>query len=30
MVSLALKQLARDLVGQVKLVKVNVDSSRQI
>jgi thioredoxin 2 len=30
MVSPALEQLARDLAGQVKLVKVNVDASPQI
>jgi thioredoxin 2 len=30
MVSPALEQLARDLAGQVKLVKVNVDTSPQI
>jgi thioredoxin 2 len=30
MVSPALEQLARDLAGQVKLVKVNVDSSPQL
>ena len=30
MVSPALEQLARDLVGQVKLVKVNVDTSPRI
>jgi len=30
MVSPALEQLARDLAGQVKLVKVNVDNSPQI
>jgi thioredoxin 2 len=30
MVSPALEQLARDLAGQVKLVKVNVDTSRQV
>jgi thioredoxin 2 len=30
MVSPALEQLARDLAGQVKLVKVNVDDSPQI
>jgi thioredoxin 2 len=29
MVSPALEQLARDLAGQVKLVKVNVDASPQ-
>ena len=30
MVSPALEQLARDLAGKVKLVKVNVDTSPQI
>jgi thioredoxin 2 len=30
MVSPTLEQLARDLAGQVKLVKVNVDASPQI
>jgi thioredoxin 2 len=30
MVSPALEQVARDLAGQVKLVKVNVDNSPQI
>ena len=30
MVSPALEQLARDLAGQVKLVKVNVDTSPQV
>jgi thioredoxin 2 len=30
MVSPALEQLARDLAGQVKLVKVNVDVSPQV
>jgi len=30
MVSPALEQLARDLAGRVKLVKVNVDTSPQI
>jgi thioredoxin 2 len=30
MVSPALEQLARDLAGQIKLVKVNVDTSPQL